>query len=272
MFPLLPKSYKNAFPFKIGTTSYIYPDNILPNVRHVGPYVDEIELLLFESTPKESLPTQQDIQALKTLSTELNFSFNVHLPIDIFLGSRSEKDRHHAVETLKWVIDLTAPITPTTHTLHLEGDLPSYGKESIERWQDTVSDSLARLLSSGISAESISIETLSYPFQWVEMIINEFNLSVCIDLGHLLKRGVDAEKIYASHKDKVVIVHLHGVDKDHDHKPLDKLSRQQWAAVMKMLKQYNGVVSLEVFSFDHLVTSLKVLEEHWQNVCIHGVE
>ena len=56
MYPALPKSYKGIFPFKIGTTSFIYPDGYVQNVKMLAPYLDEIELILFESAPG-SLPT-----------------------------------------------------------------------------------------------------------------------------------------------------------------------------------------------------------------------
>ncbi|MCU0508776.1 MAG: sugar phosphate isomerase/epimerase, partial [Anaerolineae bacterium] len=35
--------------FRVGTTSYIVPDNILPNVEYLAPLVDDVELVLFET-------------------------------------------------------------------------------------------------------------------------------------------------------------------------------------------------------------------------------
>jgi len=61
MYPSLPKSYKGLYPFKIGTTSFIYPAGYAQNVKMLGPYVDEIELLLFEGAP-DSLPSTQEIK------------------------------------------------------------------------------------------------------------------------------------------------------------------------------------------------------------------
>ncbi len=34
--------------FRLGSTSYVYPDDILPNVRKLMSSVDDIELVLFE--------------------------------------------------------------------------------------------------------------------------------------------------------------------------------------------------------------------------------
>jgi adenosylcobalamin phosphodiesterase len=45
------------------------------------------------------------------------------------------------------------------------------------------------LCTSGIKSRIISIETLNYPLKWVEDILIDFNLSVCMDLGHLILYG-----------------------------------------------------------------------------------
>ena len=71
-YPFLTKSYKGFYPFKIGTTSFIYPDLYVPNVRMLGPFVDEIELLLFESGPSASLLSKTVIADLQHLSREFN--------------------------------------------------------------------------------------------------------------------------------------------------------------------------------------------------------
>ena len=61
MYPALGKSYKGEFPFNIGTTSFIYPDDYVPNVKMLGPYLENIELLLFESQHTDALPSTSSI-------------------------------------------------------------------------------------------------------------------------------------------------------------------------------------------------------------------
>ena len=41
------------YPFKIGTTSYIYPAGYVDNVKILAPCLDEIELLLLESAESD---------------------------------------------------------------------------------------------------------------------------------------------------------------------------------------------------------------------------
>ncbi|MBD3421644.1 MAG: hypothetical protein GF398_16125 [Chitinivibrionales bacterium] len=46
-----------AFLFFLGNTSFIIPDDILPNVRMQALLVDDIELVLFESPDQSNIPT-----------------------------------------------------------------------------------------------------------------------------------------------------------------------------------------------------------------------
>lgn len=263
MYPPLPKSYKGLYPFKLGTTSYIYPDGYTQNVKMLAPYVDEIELLLFESAP-DSLPSNHEIKKLLLLSNEFDLTYNVHLPTDISLSDPEPSIRHTSMETLKRVIDLTASLCPSTYTLHLSYDEKGFDSEQIKKWQDRLYRSVGRFIATGVNPEIISIETLTYPMEWVENILNDFNLSVCIDLGHLMVYGFDMETVFNRYCHRTSIIHLHGVENHKDHLPLNMLSKEKSEIVMEILKRFNGVVSLEVFSYNHLKDSLPFLEKLWQ--------
>jgi len=264
MYPSLSKSYKNAYPFKIGTTSYIYLDHIIPNVKMLAPYLDEIELLLFESNP-DSLPTMQQIKELALLAEQFDITYNIHLPLEISLSDRNNATRIRAVEIIKSIIELTYILQPSTYTLHLPCDEISFDGESLKIWQDFVADGIEKLIATGIQSQAISIETLAYPFEWLEEIIRAFKLSVCIDIGHLLVNGFDVKKVFDKYSSNTSIIHLHGVENKKDHVSLNRLSLEQMDQIIVILKRYYGVVSLEVFSFENLSTSLTFLEKHWKN-------
>ncbi len=259
--PVLPTSYKGAFPFRIGTTSFIYPGDYVPNVRMLGPYLDEIELLFFESK-KDSLPTNGVIQELCSLSNELNVSYNIHLPTDIHPESSDPLKRQHAVDVLKQVFDLTQPLYPTTYTLHLPNEDNRNQNEGLKRWQENIYMCLDQFIGRDVEGKKVSVETLSYPIVLMEPIINDFHLSVCLDVGHLILYGCDVLTTFNKWQDRTSIIHLHGVDGKKDHLSLDQMDSQVLDIVMKMLSQFKGVVSLEVFSFDDLKRSLGCLEEY----------
>ena len=77
---------KRSFPFRLATTSYILPADIIPNIRYLAQYVDEIELLFFESGGESNLPSPGDIREMARLASDLDLTYNVHLPTDLFFG------------------------------------------------------------------------------------------------------------------------------------------------------------------------------------------
>jgi len=93
----------------------------------------------------------------------------------------------------------------------------------VKMWQGLVYGSMAQLTAEGIKGESISIETLTYPLEWVEEIITALNLSVCIDIGHLiLQNEVGLETVFNKYSGIISIIHLHGVENSLDHVSLYK--------------------------------------------------
>jgi len=262
MAMFVPKSYKGAYPFKLGTTSFIYQDSYVPNVKMLGPYLDEIELLLFESKPG-CLPKQNEIDELSILSKEFDITYNIHLPTDISFGHKDPSVRKHAVETILRVLDLTSPLSPSTFTLHLSYDEASCEIENVKRWQEVTHKNIKQLINYGVKAEKISIENLNYPFEWVEDIVRGFNFTVCMDIGHLIICGVDIKNFFDSYCENISIIHLHGIENGRDHKSLNRLSEERVGEIMEILKKFKKIVSIEIFSYDNLTTSLQFLDKFW---------
>lgn len=251
------------FPFRIGTTSFIYPDSYVQNVKLLAPFLDEIELIFFESNPN-SLPSKKDVKELFSLANEYNLFYNIHLPLDISLSTQDISIRHFATDTILQIIDLTAILSPSTFTLHLECEEADRMPEPTKRWHDRIYESIHKLISSGIDGKEISVETLNYPLEWVEEILFDLNLSVCMDLGHLILYGFDMKYVFDRYKNRTSIIHLHGANQCRDHQALDFLSKSNLKTVLEILKLFRGIVSVEVFSFDHLTASLKYLESIWK--------
>lgn len=262
MIQILPKSYKGVYPFKLGTTSFIYQDDYVPNVKMLGPYLDEIELLFFESKPG-CLPKKKEIDELSILSKEFDLTYNIHLPTDIYFSHKDPSVRQHAVETILRVLDLVSPLTFSTCTLHLSCDEASREEENLKRWQELTCETIKQLINYGVKAEEISIETLDYPFKWVEDIVRDYKFTICMDIGHLIICGVDINKFYNSYCGNISIIHLHGVENVRDHLSLDRLPEKRAGEIIEILKKFTKVVSLEVFSYDDLTTSLQFLEKSW---------
>ena len=265
---------KKKWPFKVGTTSFIDPGPIVDNVKKLGPVFDEIELLVFESQPFMTtegpvpvLPQADEIRELVRLSREFGLTYNIHLPVDVSFTSASKKERILGVDTIKQVVELCAPLSPSTHTLHLEftPEDAGGGDAGLERWQARALESLG-ILSPFLNYPSdISIETLEYPPEYLFEILDAIDVDLCIDAGHLIKYDYDIKALFERYGHRVPLIHLHGVDFSHknpkDHQGLDKTPMDRFLPTLEVLKQFDGVVSLEVFKRANLQDSITYLNQ-----------
>ncbi len=260
----LTKCYKGKFPFKLATTSYIYPDHILPNVAALAPFFDEIELVLFESEGQDNLPDEEEINGLKNCSIHHSLGFNVHLPIDIFLGDESEEIRSKGVSVVKKVIERTIYLNPSVYILHFDQrNKSSQDEADLETWQSRIIQSIKEVVENGIESNRIAIETLAYPFEWIEDTVRNFGLSICLDIGHILIQKQDLQLYLKNYLPNTSIFHLHGFQNGIDHLGIDRLPVPVLELILSHLRDYHGIVSIEVFSIDDLKSSLTTLEEIW---------
>lgn len=261
MAPQLPTSFKHRFPFTLASTSFVYPDDYVPNVRRLGPFVDEIELLFYES---DALPSERTIQELAALAQDHDLSYDVHLPSDVSIGHMAPGRRKSAVEAILKVFELSEPLSPSTFTLHIPWEGLSFASEPPAAWRQNVHQSLTELIRTLGDPARISVETLNYPLEWLAEVIDALGLSICMDVGHLLLRGHDVQRFLDRFAPRIPIIHLHAVDNGRDHLPLDRLSKPFEDTVMRALSGFKGVVSLEVFAFDALAASLNWLDTRFK--------
>ncbi|UCE54683.1 MAG: sugar phosphate isomerase/epimerase [Desulfobacterales bacterium] len=265
-YPTLTKSYKGVYPFKLSTTSYIYPDDYIPNIKMLGPFIDEVELLLFESADIESLFSASEISELCRLATNFNLSYNIHLPTDISISDHEFNQRYPAVDTYVRIIERLLPLKPSTFSLHIPYKEDNFENITVKKWRDRVRSNLERLLRVEIDGDVLSIENLDYPVELLEDIIEDLNLSICMDVGHLIRYGHDIAEFFSRYFSKISIIHLHGVENNHDHLSLDRLPKGDIDPILRILKRFGGTVSVEVFSYNELSASLQFLEMCWKNL------
>jgi sugar phosphate isomerase/epimerase len=191
--------------------------------------------------------------------------FNVHLPVDIFLGDKHEEIRGKGVSIIRRVTERTLCLNPSVYTLHF--DLRnSDGKEEtdIDAWRRRIIRSAKEMTEWGIETKRISIETLSYPFEWIEDIVKEFGFSICLDIGHMLIYRQDIPRYLENYLPQTSIIHFHGVENGVDHLGIDKLNGKMTDLILSRLQRFTGILSIEVFSFVDLKNSLEVLEQRWK--------
>ncbi len=261
----LPKSYKNMFPFKLSTTSYIYPDHILPNVAMLAPFLDEIELVLFESESQDNYPDDAQIKELMSFCLRQDIAFNIHLPIDIFLGDENEEIRTKGISVVKTVMERTLRLNPSVYVLHFDLRNPNGREETnVELWRRRLLRSVEEMAQHGVQLNRIAIETLGYPLEWIEDVVEQSGFSICLDIGHILISGQDLRFYLDKYLPKTSIIHLHGFQNGIDHLGIDRLPDPTLKLIFSHLRNCHGIVSIEVFSIEDLNKSLITLEEEWE--------
>ena len=257
-------------PLRLGTTSYILPADILPNVEFLAPLVDDVELVLFESDEISNLPSAETVRALRRLAWDQRLSYTVHLPMDAHLGAPDEPRRRAAVGKCLRVIDRTAPLDPFAWVVHFHHDDYKSGipAHTVPAWRDALRRSMRELLDQGLPARGFCVETLSYPFDLVADLVEELDLSICLDVGHLVLYGFDVAAAIQRFWPRTRVIHLHGVRAGKDHTSISHLD----PAIPRMLlsaaqadPRTVRVLTLEVFSEPELRSSLAVLERLGQS-------
>ena len=254
----------NSYPFRIGTTSHIYPGSLLFNVEKLKDKIEDVELILYETPTLSNLPSDDEIKRLSDTALNADITYTIHLPLDIYLGHADEKIRRDSIDRALRFIRTTSYLNPVAFILHLE----YYGYQKIpsgnvRKWKRNIKESCELILQEGVSAKSLCVETLDYPFTWVCEIIDDLKLSVCLDFGHLLVKNYNWTYYMDRYLQRTHIIHLHGFNGNQDHLSLSLFPPEVLSKIIMRLMDfhYSGIVTLEVFSQEDLESSLKVFEQ-----------
>jgi sugar phosphate isomerase/epimerase len=130
------------YPFRLGTTSYILPDDILPNVRFLAGKVQDVELVLFEvDEGPNNLPSPEVVAELAALAARHGLTYTVHLPLDLRLGAGGAES-HASMVKARRVIECTRPLDPWANVLHVDGREVKGGADParLAEWQRQSAD------------------------------------------------------------------------------------------------------------------------------------
>lgn len=253
---------KDRFPFRAGCTSYVIPDHIIPNVEFMGPYVDDIELVLFESPLCSNLPSEDDIKHLMKLADKYSLTYSIHFPTT----HRAGDDTHELfMNDLIRVHQLTDRLSPSAWILHLEGicrEQPEQDSQWLRRSQAVLAG-LDRIVN---EMPYIAIENLSYPWRLHLGLAERHRASLCLDIGHL---WINSPESWVDNVIEMLprtsVIHLHGLHEGRDHLSLMKTDMDDLKLFVSIIKRtgYSGLVTLEVFSQQDTEESLQLLHDIW---------
>ena len=248
-------------PFRVGVTSYVYPDEILPNVEALAGRVDDIELILFESADASNLPSPEVIARLAELGQQHNLTYTVHFPIDRALGSPVAEERRLMRQQMETIVRLVQPLPVSGYILHFEGITADADAQRVANWQHDIAVELRQFFAAADrpAPEKFCVENLGFPFAWCDPLLAEFGLSVCADVGHLWRYGAAVDDFFRAYLPRIRVIHLHGERDGRDHLPLTALAPDRLDDLLRRLDGFSGVVTLEVFEYDAARLSVEKL-------------
>jgi len=250
--------------FRLGTTSYIIPADILPNARYLAGKVRDIELILFEvDDGPNNLPSPEVIHELSQIASEHDLTYTVHLPLDLKLGDDGSEYDQSLVKA-KRVIECTRGLDPWVYVLHLDGKSVrnSTNAELIKLWQDQSIRALEIVSEWAGGAEKLAVENLeTYPLDFIQPVLDRIPVSRCVDIGHLWLDDHDPNPYLQAALPRTRVIHIHGIA-ERDHRSLAFMPQEKVRAVWDELirTKYEGVLTLEIFSEEDFVSSMEVIE------------
>jgi adenosylcobalamin phosphodiesterase len=250
---------------RIGTTSCIWHDYMLPNVRKLAPLVDDVELLLF--SVDEDVPGAADVAELGALKRDHALSYTVHTPLDASLASADERRRQEGIDKVRRAIDWGRPLDPHGYTVHVylgDREHDPAPPADLEAWRDRARRSL-ETLAREVPPRALCVECIDYDFALVAPVVRALDLSVALDVGHLLRDGRSLHAAVDQWLRRARILQLHGTRVDQhgvrDHKSLRHAppAELEWLFSTLAARHFDGVLTLEVFDADDLSESLAVV-------------
>ncbi|MHB0875485.1 MAG: cobamide remodeling phosphodiesterase CbiR [Anaerolineae bacterium] len=248
--------------FRIGTTSYIVPDDILANATYLAPLVDDVELVLFESEEYGSnLPDATLCTQLAAIATANGLTYTVHLPLDLRLADDGGT-QHPSLHKARRVIEATRALSPFAYTLHLDGSelLGRPLPVDLGLWQERALRALTVVCDWVSDPAVLCLENVErWDPEAFAPVLDRLPISRCIDVGHLWLEGRDPLPLLPRWNGRTRTVHLHGIA-ERDHASLAHVPAELLDPVVAYLQQhFRGVVTLEVFGEEDLRSSLEAL-------------
>ena len=259
----------HSLPFRLGTSSYIIPADILPNAHYLAGKVRDIELILFEvDDGQNNLPTPEVIDELIQLAALYDLTYTVHLPLDLKLGADGSEQDISLIKAHK-VIELTKRINPWAYVLHLEGKEVRDSKDPavLLHWQDQAVRALEIVSEWAGGSEKLAVENLEhYPSDFIHPVLDRIPVSRCVDVGHLWLDGVPIMPYLEKALPRTRVIHMHGIG-ERDHSSISHVNPQELDELFRTLvKEYHGVLTLEVFSEPDFLSSIEAIKQSLKRI------
>jgi sugar phosphate isomerase/epimerase len=250
--------------FRIGATSFVYRDHVVPNVERLASRVDDVEILIFDV--EHDLPSPADVARLIELKHEHQLSYTVHTPLDASLASADAPRRQRGLDKVRRALDWARPLAPHGHPLHVylgEREHDPAPPHDLDAWRARAHDSLARLATDGHDPRALCVELIDYDFALIHPVIEALDLGIALDVGHLQRDGKALDDALDRYLGRARIIQWHGTTPaGRDHKSLRHLPENAADQLIRRLLRdgWPGVLTLEVFDLQDFEESLTIVE------------
>ncbi|MDP9471680.1 MAG: sugar phosphate isomerase/epimerase [Chloroflexota bacterium] len=138
------------------------------------------------------------VERLGSLRREQGLRYTVHLPMwSVEPSSPVAPVRLGSVRAVVDAIKATAPLEPEVYVLHAMGALAAeFARRRLPEvpytllmriFQEQARQSLETILAeTGLPSRRLAIETIEFPFELVLELAEELDVSICLDVGHVL--------------------------------------------------------------------------------------
>lgn len=138
------------------------------------------------------------VERLADLREETGITYTVHLPLwSVELSTPLAAVREGSVRATIDTVHATLPLAPEVYVLHATGALaaefyqmrlPDLAKRFLlQQFQSGARTSIETILAeTGIPSRVLAIETIEFPFDLTMALAEELDLSICLDVGHVL--------------------------------------------------------------------------------------
>ena len=222
--------------FRLAAPSCVLPDRVGPNCRALAPLVSEVALMFLET--QGCLAYDHD--DLPADLSNLPLTYHMHLPDDLPWDGGGAA----VSETIRELDRKIAFLRPWGYVLHP----PKPG---------CLTDLLRHC---GHLAPQLCLENTRHSDLtdiWNE--ISDNNVSVCLDIGHLVSYGQERLLELDGLYDRIRILHVYGGETGRGHQSLEELPDPALLEHIMQRLTAPCVVVVEVFSMDRLERSLSVL-------------
>jgi sugar phosphate isomerase/epimerase len=142
--------------------------------------------------------SQPTVERLAELKAETGLAYTVHLPLwSVEPSTPLEPVREGSVRAVIDVVQATRSLAPECYVLHATGalasefyrlNLPEPARSFIlGQFQGRARESVRAILAdTGLTSRQLAIETIEFPFDMILALAEELDLSLCLDIGHVL--------------------------------------------------------------------------------------